>query len=209
MIVHTCAQRSPEWFAARLGKLTGSAAGDLLATVKGGKPSASYAKLVTRLVLERLTGKAVETFQSQAMLDGIEREAAALSAYEAYAGEMVTPYGFLERKDCAAGYSPDGIVGNFEGIVECKAPMAHTHLAFIESGLLPANYRAQCVHGMWVAPGTKWADYFSYNPDFPPALQVKVVRIERNEAEINAYDKRARAMLAEVDAKVAALATMV
>ena len=30
-------QRSPEWFAARLGRLTGSVAGDMVATIKSGE----------------------------------------------------------------------------------------------------------------------------------------------------------------------------
>jgi hypothetical protein len=47
-------QRSPEWFAARLGRLTGSRAADMLATIKSGE-AAARRDLRVQLVVERLT----------------------------------------------------------------------------------------------------------------------------------------------------------
>jgi len=49
-------QRSPEWYAARCGRLTGSAAGDMLARLKGNGEAAARRDLRMRLVLEILTG---------------------------------------------------------------------------------------------------------------------------------------------------------
>ena len=48
-------QRSPEWFAARAGRLTGSMAGDMLATIKSGE-AAARRDYRLQLALERLTG---------------------------------------------------------------------------------------------------------------------------------------------------------
>jgi hypothetical protein len=88
-------QRTPEWYAARVGRLTGSVAGDMLAKIKSGE-AAGRRNLRLRLVLERLTGKPQESgFVSQAMQDGIDREALAFAAYEALTGEMVQRSGFL------------------------------------------------------------------------------------------------------------------
>ena len=49
----TAEQRSPEWFAARLGKATASNFGNVLAA----KTTAAYRNYRVRLALERLTGK--------------------------------------------------------------------------------------------------------------------------------------------------------
>ena len=54
-IVLDVAQRSPEWFAARCGRVTSTAAADMLATIKSGE-AAARRDLRTRLVCERLTG---------------------------------------------------------------------------------------------------------------------------------------------------------
>ena len=40
MKIHAIEQRSPEWFTVRAGKLTGSAAKDMLAEIKSGEAAA-------------------------------------------------------------------------------------------------------------------------------------------------------------------------
>jgi hypothetical protein len=87
-------QRSPAWFAARAGRLTGSRAGDMLATIKSGE-AAARRDLRTQLVVERLTGQPQEdTFINAAMQWGIDHEADAFAAYEAQSGNMVRRTGF-------------------------------------------------------------------------------------------------------------------
>lgn len=204
----TCAQRSDEWFAARLGRLTGSVAGDMLATIKSGE-AAARRNLRVRLVLERITGRSQDRgFISQAMQDGIDREAEALSVYEALSGAMVSPVGFIARRDIAAGVSPDGLVGDLDGMVEVKCPTPAIHLEYLKTGVIPKDYRAQIVHGLWVT-GLRWCDWMSYQPDFPEPLQTKLVRVARDESEVSAYGTAALAFLAEVDREVEAVRTMV
>jgi hypothetical protein len=53
-------QRTAEWFADRIGKVTASKVADVLATVKTGE-SASRANYRWQLVCERLTGLKEET----------------------------------------------------------------------------------------------------------------------------------------------------
>lgn len=206
MIIHDFDQRSPGWVAARLGKATGSAAPDVVSKGRGNAPSLGMIKMVSRLVGERLTRKVVETFQSQAMLDGIEREAAALLEYQAFSGEMVDPCGFVSLEGIEAGCSPDGVVGDFEGIVEAKSPMLHTHLSYIYTGVVPADYSAQCLHALWIT-GANWCDWFSYQPDLPANRRIICVRIERDEAAIKDYETKVLALLKEVDEKVALLSS--
>jgi len=197
-------QRSPEWHAARLGRITGSRAVDLLATIKSGEAAARRNYRV-ELVLERLTGRCQErAFQNQVMADGIAREADAAMLYEALTGRLLRSTGFLRHDELMAGCSLDGDVGGFEGIVEAKCPIAATHLTYLNTGIIPHEYFKQIIHNLWVS-GAAWCDWLSYHPEFPEPLRAKLVRVPRDEAVIHAYETAARVFLAEVDAELEAL----
>lgn len=204
--VITADQRSPEWFQARLGRLTGSRAADMLSTLKSGKGEAAGRRnLRTQLMLERLTGQPQENgYLSSAMQQGIDREPAAYAAYQALSGHLLTSSGFISHNEVAAGCSLDGYVGDFEGIIEIKAPIAATHLDYLKTGIIPGEYAKQIVHGLWMT-GAQWCDWLSYNPDFPAPLQVKLVRVERDEQEIASYALAAALFLKEVEAEVEAV----
>lgn len=202
-----CEQRSPDWHAARIGRLTGSRASDMLATIKSGE-AAARRNLRVQLVLERITGRSHDKdFQSQAMRDGVEREADAALVYEALTGRFLQRTGFLSHDSLMAGCSLDGHVGDYEGIVEVKSPMPATHLSYLRTGKVPEDYYRQVLHNLWVT-GAQWCDWLSYQPDFPEPGHVKLVRVSRDEAAIADYDRKARAFLAEVDTEVAAVKTM-
>jgi len=88
-------QRSLEWFQARLGKLTGSKAAAMMAKVKSGE-SAGRRNLRAQLMLERITGKSnTPKWESEAMKQGTEREADALSLFELLTGRCALKSGFL------------------------------------------------------------------------------------------------------------------
>lgn len=55
-----CEQKSPEWLAARAGRLTGSVADEAMRTIKSGAFSADRKHLRMRLALERITGQPQE-----------------------------------------------------------------------------------------------------------------------------------------------------
>jgi hypothetical protein len=201
-------QRSPEWFASRLGRLTGSCAGDMLAKVKSGGASASRKNLLLRLVLERLTGRAQERdFVSPAMEQGIEREADAFRAYESLTGEMVQRIGFLRHDSLMAGCSPDGFLGDFDKLLSIKCRQHAAHYDFLRNGTIPAAAFAQIRHELWIADADEM-DYFSWNPDFEPRLQTRVVTVTRAQADVDGYAKEAIAFLAEVDIEVEAMRTL-
>lgn len=201
-------QRSQEWHQARVGRLTGSVAGDMLDTIKGGGPGYKRRDLLARLVCERLTGQPQEDgYVNATMQRGIDKEPDAFSAYEAHTGNLVRRTGFLAADDLPVGCSLDGDVGDFAGIVELKCPKSATHLGYLESRELPASHRPQLIHNMWVT-GAQWCDFVSFDDRFPEDLQLFLVRIERTpelQIEIAAYEKVALEFLAQVDAKVAAL----
>jgi len=181
----------------------------MLAVGAKGQPLASRANLRVRLVLERITGRGQENgFVSKAMQDGIDREDAARKVYEVLSGNQAHLVGFVSHDDLRAGCSPDGVIGDYEGIVELKCPIPATHLTYLRSGLVPDEYVKQCVHNLWIT-GAQWCDYMSFNPEFPDVLQARIVRINRDERVMANYDKAVRAFLAEVDTEVAAIETMV
>ena len=200
-------QRSPEWIAVRLGRLTASRAADMLSTIKHGE-AASRRNLRVQLVLERITGRSHERgFQSQAMQHGIDREAEARGAYEAMAGHLLQNTGFVSASDLMVGCSLDGHVGDFEGLIEIKCPLSATHLDYLKTGVVPGEYLKQITHGLWIT-GAQWCDWMSYDPAFPEPLRAKLVRVTRDEAEIAAYEQAALAFLAEVETECRAVSTM-
>lgn len=200
-------QRSPEWFAARLGRLTASVAGEMMAKIKNGE-AAARRDLRTRLVVERLTGRPQEDgFVSKDMQRGIDGEAEALAEYEMQAGVIVSRVGFLQHPTLMAGASPDGMVNSAEGVLELKCPRAANHLANLRGRSLPAAYVYQITHALWIS-GAQWCDFASYCADFPEPLRLFRVRIERNETDIAAYELMARAFLSEIDTELADVTAM-
>lgn len=203
-----CDQRSPEWFAARAGRLTGSAAADVFATLKSGGEPASRRDLRTRLVLERLTGKCQEDdYDNADMRRGRDLEPLARAAYEALTGLTVTQTGFLAHDTLPIGCSLDGHVGDYDGIVEIKAPRSAKHLMYLRAGVLPAEHVYQVMHNLFVT-GAAWCDWVSYDPSFPPELQLLVVRSSRDAKEMKAYEMAIRLFLTEVEREQDAIEKM-
>lgn len=203
-------QRSPDWFAARVGRLTGSRAGDMLATIKSGE-AAARRDLRLQLVCERLTGRPQEDgYVNEVMQRGIDLEPAAFAAYEALTGNLARRTGFLSHRSLLVGCSLDGHVGDFEGIVELKCPKSATHLEYLRAGVVPVKHLPQILHNLWVT-GAAWCDFLSFDDRFVPELQVFHVRVARDDRAIADYAAKALAFLAEVDRDVDAvvgLATM-
>ena len=194
----TTEQRTPEWHAARLGRLTGSCAADMLAKIKTGE-AAGRRNLRVRLVLERLTGQSQEDdYVSKDMQRGTDLESAAFAAYEAETGNLARRVGFLAHPDLMAGCSPDAEVGGYQGIVELKCPKSATHLGYLRARVVPDDYLKQVQHNLWIT-GAQWADFVSWDPRFPPSLRLMITRVTMADAERKAYELLVRMFLAEVD----------
>lgn len=200
-------QRSPEWHAARLGRLTGSVAGDMLAKRKDKAEAAGRANLRLRLILERLTGKPQgSTFQSEAMLVGIEREPMAIAAYEAHTGLLFEQTGFLSHNDLMIGASLDAHLGDFEVLVSIKCRQPAAHWDFLRAGIIEAKAIAQLRHEAFVCRDTfREHHYVSWNPDFPEGKQLKVVIYTPKMLDIPEYEAEALKFLAEVDNELKAI----
>lgn len=202
-----CEQRTPEWFAARAGKVTSSRASAVKAKGKNGAEAVTRADYRLQLVTERLTGRAHEDdFTTVHIQRGIDLEPAARGHYEAVTGEILQECGFLLLNGWEVGCSPDAYVGNFLGIVGFKCPKSTTHIDYLKRRRLPPEYVPQATHEMWVTDA-EFYDFCSYDDRLPEGLQFLHVRIERSElkAEIAAYEQEVTRFLAEVDAEIEAL----
>lgn len=200
-------QRSAAWFHARAGKVTASRACDFLAKTKSGY-STSRKNYLVQLVAEQLTGQPQEDgYVSPAMQRGLDLEAQAFATYEAATGHMPQRVGFLQHNDLPIGSSPDGVIGDFDGVLELKVPNPATHLGYVRAGVLPANYLPQVSHHLFVS-GAAYCDFMSYGPDFPDHLQVFLLRVYRSQVDLVTYEKELRVFLAEVNTELEAIRTM-
>ena len=115
------AQRSPEWFAARLGKVTASRVADVIAKTKTGY-STSRENYMAQLICERMTGQRQESFTNAAMEWGTETEPLARAAYEAHANVLVDEVGIIDHPFIPmSAASPDGLI-RYDGMLEIKCP---------------------------------------------------------------------------------------
>lgn len=208
MKILDCEQRSPEWMAARCGKVTGSCAEAILKVRQRGTGElAIRTALRQRLVVERLTGIPIEDipYKGKDLQHGIACEPEAFAAYEAAHREILTRVGFVAHDTLAAGCSPDGYVGNWEGVVEFKCPASETHLETLKADAIPPEYLPQLIHGLWIT-GAQWADFCSFDPRFTdPALRLFTKRLTREGIDFAAYELAVRLFLSEVDKDVAAM----
>jgi putative phage-type endonuclease len=193
-------QRTTEWHAARLGKVTASRVADVIAKTKTGY-GASRANLMADLIVERLTGQPASTFSNAHMEWGTEQEPHARAAYSARTGELVEEVGFVDHPSVAnSGASPDGLVGD-EGLVEFKCPATSTHLDTLLAGEAPSKYIAQMQWQM-ACTGRKWCDFCSYDPRLPEHLRMFVKRVPRDDEYIKTLETEVTKFLAELDEKL-------
>jgi predicted phage-related endonuclease len=196
--IHDAPQGTPEWLAARAGRLTGSRAGNMLAKIKSGEAAARRDYRV-QLVTERLTGSPQEDgFISADMRWGTETEPLARMAYEAHTGVIVRETGFLAHNELAVGCSLDGDIDGFRGLVEFKCPRSATHIGYLQDNRLPPKYAPQVMHNLWVT-GAEWCDFVSFDPRLPDNLQLFVIRVLRPDVDLQAYEAEALTFLREVD----------
>jgi predicted phage-related endonuclease len=201
-----CEQRTPEWYVARAGRLTGSVADNILSTLKSGGEPAGRRDLRIQLAVERITGQALDWdgFTSKEMQRGIDLEGPARSTYEAETGHIVRTTGFIIWETHPVGCSLDGDIDDLTGILELKCPKSATHLSYLRDQRLPPAYVAQVTHNLWVT-GAAWCDFVSFDDRLPQGLQYFRKRIGRAELDIPSYAIAATKFLAEVEAERLAL----
>ncbi|MBN9236045.1 exonuclease [Mesorhizobium hungaricum] len=180
-------QRTDEWFAARLGRVTASRIADVCARTKTGW-GAGRKNYMAELVAERLTGTRQEGFTNAAMQWGTDQEPEARIAYEFYRDATVVETGFVPHPSIAeTGASPDGLVRD-DGLVEIKCPNTATHLETLLGAELPQKYFYQ-IQWQLSCTGRQWCDFVSYDPRLPEAMRLHVERVSREDIVIAALEK--------------------
>jgi putative phage-type endonuclease len=200
-------QRTDDWRKIRCGKVTASRVSDVVAKTKTGW-GASRNNYMAQLVAERLTGNPQEKQLSNAAIQwGIDTEPKARAAYEFYSGLTVTEIGFIKHPVIElAGCSPDGLVGE-DGMVEIKCPNTATHIETLLGSAIDKEYLLQMQFQMACA-GRAWCDFCSYDPRLPADLELRVIRIHRDDQLIASLETEITAFLEEVTKKVALLQSL-
>lgn len=171
MIILQHEQRSPEWYAARLGVPTASNFGRVITPT--GKPSAQIDAYRNKLIAELVTGRTEQQEASYAMERGTELESEAREYYSLM--RPVVEVGLCLHED-GFGASPDGLVGDV-GLLEIKCPLPHTHVEYLLDDEIPSQYIPQ-VMGQLLVCEREWCHFLSYHPDMKPLL-VKVFRDDK------------------------------
>ena len=196
-------QGSPEWFAARCGKVTASRVADIIAKTKTG-PSASRENYLAQIVCERMTGKPAESYSNAAMAWGTEQEPFARAAYESAKDVLVEEVGFVPHPNISeAGASPDGLVGLF-GLVEIKCPNTATHIQTLLDQKVPEKYNTQMQWQM-ACTQRQWCDFVSFDPRMAEGLQLFIKRVELDSVYIANLEKEILNFLFDVEHKITQL----
>lgn len=198
-------QGTPDWFAARLGKITASRIKDMMATTKTG-PSASRKNYAAQLMLERVTGVRAETFANAAMQWGTEQEPLARLEYMARQADVeVEEVGFIKHPSIEnTGASPDGLVGK-HGMLEIKCPNTATHCEWAIAGVMPQEHVLQ-IQWQLACANRAWCDFVSYDPRMPEGQQLFVRVVHRDDTLIQKIADAVVLFDVEIDAMVKSLA---
>ena len=175
-------QGTEEWKQFKLGLVSASRIGDLMARTKSG-PSASRKNYMMELLCQRLTGEREEGFTSPAMQWGIDTEPLARAEYEAITGNWVDEIGFICHPTIPMfGVSPDGLVGD-DGGIEIKCPNTATHIDTYLNWTIKKDYIYQ-MQTLMSCTGRQWCDFVSYDPRLPEDIRIKIIRVNRDEEMI-------------------------
>jgi putative phage-type endonuclease len=194
-------QRSPEWFAARLGKVTASRVADIVAKGRSGGLSVLRESYMDELIAERLTVRRVDGYVSDAMRWGVDNECSARSLYEFLRDVDVTEVWFVDHPSIAmSGASPDGLVGN-AGLIEIKCPNSSTHLATIRRDSVPEKYITQ-IHWQAACTGRQWCDFVSYDPRVEAKFQMFIKRVKIDADVVAKLESAVATFIAEIETQI-------
>lgn len=199
-------QGSPEWHAARCGKVTASCFGKLAGTGRsGGGWTQTAITYMSQVMAERLTGLPQDEINSKYLDHGNRHEPTARRLYQWHlsARQELKQVGFVDHPSVKfCGGSPDCLIGD-DGVLEIKCPYnVHQHLAHIEQdGTSNKDYIWQMQGNLWIT-GRQWCDFVSFHPFVPESLRFHVVRYERDEDVIEEIEERIPRALEQVALRV-------
>lgn len=193
-------QGTDAWKKQRVGKATASKIADIVAKTKTGW-GASRANYAAQLIAERLTGVPQEGYTNAAMQWGTDTEPKARENYSMLNGVPIEECGFFQHPSIKqSGASPDGLIGT-DGLIEIKCPQTSTHLETLLGAPIEKKYHLQMQWQM-LCCNRKWCDFVSFDPRLPFELQMKVIRVNRDEELLASLEKDVADFLNEIERKV-------
>lgn len=192
MIVHDCQQNSLEWLALHVGVPTASNLDALLTPEfelrKGEMPKT----LVYKKAAEAWRKEPLIELNDFSVEQGTIVEEEARPFYALETGQDVRQVGFITTDDGLCGCSPDGLIGEDNGL-EIKCPSAHWHVKYLIEGVLPKEYRCQVYGSMFVTGYPRWT-FMSYRRKFPPLI----LEISRDQEIMAKIDRAVKAFHASM-----------
>lgn len=196
-------QNTNEWFVARCGRVTGSAAWravKMLTRKSGekvkGESSATRDNYKDEIISEILTGVTPNHCVTPYMDEGRENEPWARSWYEHESGMEVERTGFILHPTMDRyGSSPDGITPR--GCIEIKCPAPKTHWKYRKGLVIPPEYYDQ-MQSEIVCAEADYCDFISFCPYYPPELRGYIKRVHRDEKRIAELEAGISVFLEEI-----------
>lgn len=190
-------QGSDEWRLMRLGVITASRAGDVIATGRGGKGTGQAREsYMLELIAEIATAQTPEQGGFKQTEWGHEYESKALGIYEFMTDTEMQTIPFIYGDDSMRyGCSPDAIG------LEIKSPYTTSvYLDFLLNGKIKPEYVDQVQFCMFVTGLPSW-DFANYDPRMK-ANGFHFVTIERDEAKMKTFADALQQFIADMDAKL-------
>lgn len=182
MKIIDCQQGTAEWLLARVGIPTASEFDNLVSPGKWEPRTGETPKTyLARKLAEDWLGTPLLSSAGWAADQGSTLEKEAIPWYEFEFNVTVQRVGFVTTDDGRIGCSPDGLIGEDNGL-EVKCPEPPTHIKYLLAGEVPKDYLAQVHGGMFVTGRPRWT-FLSYCRRFP-ALVLTVERDERIQTAI-------------------------
>lgn len=216
--VSPIAQRTPEWYAARRGRFTGSEVWKLITEPRSKADKdvgnlSETAKTYINQVLAEATTCVTPQFYTPATQWGIDNEADARDAYTLYHSKEIIPADFVPHGDFGGG-SSDGWIGS-DGIAEIKCPYnsgGHIENLLLEaSNVTPLAFKESHKEYYWqmqnnlMVTGREYCEFISYDPRFAGKSRLAKITMYRVEDDIKLIQQKillASVIMLEIKAKL-------
>lgn len=199
MVIHDVSQNTLDWMNLHVGIPTASGLDNLLTPEFELRKGEMPRTFLYRKVAEAWRGQPLIELNNFSVEQGLIVEEEARPFFELETNQEVRQVGFITTDDGLCGCSPDGLIGDDNGL-EIKSPAAHTHVKYLLEGELPKEYRCQ-VHGsMFVTGYPRWT-FMSYRRKFPPLI-LEIARDEEIISKIGAAITEFHQRLAEARERI-------
>src|SRR5580658_5329460 len=167
MIIHDCAQGSPEWYKLRSGRPTASEF-HLVITPAKGDFSKSWRPYAARLIWERVMNVTTQSLAGIAHIEeGKRLEPIAVRQFEFVRDVETVKVGFVTTDNGQIGASPDRFIKGRPATLEIKCPTGPIHMGYCLFGHADEKYRPQ-IQGQLYVCEAEVGVFYSYREDAPP-----------------------------------------